>query len=320
MTPSPLVSFIIPVRDDAARLRVCLASIARNVGAATSEIIVADNGSTDASVLVAQQAGARVLRLPGRRVAEVRNVAAAAAKGDVLAFVDADHEIDGAWVASAVAALQQRGVGAAGAPYEAPSNGTWVQRAYDALRKRPTEARDTDWLASGNLAVWRHVFERLGGFDASLETCEDVDFCRRLRAQGYRLLEDPRLRSIHHGDPASLKAVFLSELWRGRDNLRASLRGRVRLRELPSVAIPVADLVLLAAAGLAAFSGVPAVSAAAVAPILGLSMVRALVINQRRPSRTLTGFAQSMAVAVVYDLSRALALVSRPGHHVRRRA
>ncbi len=323
MRAIPTLSFIVPVRDDAARLRRCLQSIERNRGCVPIEIVVADNGSTDGSREVARQAGARVLELPGLRVAALRNAAAAAASGDILAFVDADHEIDATWVVSAVDALQQPEVGAAGASYDAPPDGTWVQRAYDALRRHAPRAADADWLASGNLAVWRRAFDDLRGFDTTLETCEDVDFCRQLRARGYRLVEDPRLRSIHHGDPATLKAVFFSELWRGRDNIRASFRGRMRLRELPSVAIPITDLLLLAGAvvGVATFSlaGLAAATAA-VMPVVALSLARAAMMNRRRESRTPSDFLQLVPIAFVYDVSRALALVARGGHQIRRRA
>src|SRR5262245_53653351 len=133
-TALPKVSFVIPVRDDAGRLARCLASIASNHSQA--EIIVADNGSRDRSPEVAAQAGARVLPLPGLRVAELRNRAAGAASGDILAFVDADHEIAPTWVRAAIEALAPERAGAAGALYTAPPGGTWVQRLYGALRGR----------------------------------------------------------------------------------------------------------------------------------------------------------------------------------------
>jgi GT2 family glycosyltransferase len=323
VTGAPAISFIVPVRDDAARLRRCLQSIATTGARVPCEVIVADNGSIDGSDDVARQAGARVVSLAGMRVAAMRNAAAAAASGDVLAFVDADHEIDAGWAVHALDVLRGPHAGAVGAPYEAPPDGTWVQRAYDRLRRRARRQSDVGWLGSGNIAVRRRVFDELQGFDTTLETCEDVDFCRRLRERGYRLIEDPRLRSIHHGDPASLKALFLGELWRGRDNLRASLRGEFRLRELPSLAIPVADLALLAAAaaGIATFSAAGlAASAAALTPIVGLSLLRASVMSRRRRPASVMGTLQSIPVALVYDVARALALVARGGHQARRRA
>lgn len=81
------VSFIIPVKDDVTRLRSCLDRIIAGTPADTSvEIVVADNGSTDDSADVARGAGAIVLALPGLRLGDLRNRAAAAARGDVLAF------------------------------------------------------------------------------------------------------------------------------------------------------------------------------------------------------------------------------------------
>ena len=323
MSQQPAVSFIIPVRNDAVRLERCLASIRRNPTAARlAEVIVVDNGSADASAVVANAAGARVLLRPGLSVAAMRNDAAASARGTFLAFVDADHEIDAGWLALAIDAMCPHDVGAAGAPYHAPPNGTWVQCAYNGLRSRSSRPSAVDWLASGNLIVRREVFVALGGFDTTLETCEDVDFCRRLRARGCQVISDPRLRSVHFGDPATLAALFRSELWRGRDNLKASLRGRLTAREIPSLAIPVVDLLLLfiSAVGLATLSrpGVTT-SALAMASIVALPSVRTSVMMRRLRTDPM-GRLQVFAVAFVYDAARALARVARTGHDLRRRA
>jgi len=151
--PCPLVSFVIPVRNDAAQLARCLTSIA-NVRYPLSrvEVIVVDNGSTDRTPDVARTLGARVLSLPGLAVAALRNCGAREARGEIIAFVDADHEIGEAWVDSAVETIQRQGAAAAGAPYDAPPQSTWVQAHYDKLRYRRAGVEDVDWLASGNIA------------------------------------------------------------------------------------------------------------------------------------------------------------------------
>ena len=58
------------------------------------------------------------------------------------------------------------------------------------------------------MAMWRDTFMQVGGFDETLETCEDVDLSRRLRAGGMRVLHDPRLRSTHLGDPEAPRKSF----------------------------------------------------------------------------------------------------------------
>jgi GT2 family glycosyltransferase len=321
---APFISFIIPVRDDASRLRRCLERIRVNIYPRERiEVIVVDNGSIDGSCEVARAAGASVLCISHVHVAELRNRGANVARGDILAFVDADHEIDVAWAASAAETLSGPGVGAVGALYHAPPDGTWVQRTYDMLRARTPGCRDANWLGSGNLAVRADAFHRLGGFDRTLETCEDVDLCQRLRAEGYRVMSNDRLRSVHLGDPPTLRALFFSELWRGRDNLRTSLRGPFSWRGLPSIAIPVVDLggLALGALGLlAAPLGGLAITAASLAAIAGLASLRTARMlacgSTVAPARAL----QSFVVACVYDVARAVALVWPASHRMRQAA
>ena len=320
----PNVSFVIPVKNDARRLRNCLASIRRNQFApAAVEIIVADNGSTDATPDVARAAGARVFSWPGLRVSELRNRGAAEARGGILAFVDADHEIASGWMTAAVEALSPDRIGAAGALYTAPNPGTWVQRLYGALRGRTRGSSDVLWLGSGNVAVKRSAFEAVGGFDASLEACEDVDFCQRLRAAGWRIVGDERLESVHLGDPPTLAALFRAERWRGRDNLRVSLRGPLTIGDLPSLMIPIIDL-LAALTMLVAIalwpvvgaphpdgrSGQPADRRPAFVPAAARIVTRA-----GRPGPLIV--LQAFLVAFTYDIARAAALVTRASHHRR---
>jgi glycosyltransferase involved in cell wall biosynthesis len=134
---APRVSFVIPVRDDARRLKRCLTTIRANrYPPDRVEIVVVDNGSLDDSCQVAKQAGANVLVLPGLSVSQLRNRGTEAASGDILAFVDADHEIVPEWLESAAQTMAGPNVVAAGSLYQAPGDSTWVQRAYNLLRRR----------------------------------------------------------------------------------------------------------------------------------------------------------------------------------------
>ena len=316
------ISVIVPVRDDAARLRRCLQSIQRDAPSdGTTDIIVADNGSRDDSPRVAADAGARVLILPDLRVSALRNSAAATASGDVLAFVDADHELAPGWMAAAAESMREPTVAAAGALYVDPPGGTWVQQIYGALRGRTKGRHDTDWLGSGNMIVRKETFERVSGFDISLEACEDVDLCRRLRSAGFRIVADERLRSIHHGDPPTLRALFRAERWRGRDNLRVSLRGPLTLRDLPSLVMPAlmlaSLLAVVAAPVLVAVIGAGGLKLAAGggALIAALAGARAARIIRNLEERSPLSMTRAFAVALVYELARAIAIVTRAPHH-----
>jgi hypothetical protein len=316
------LSFVIPVRNDAAGLQRCLASIRESLKGIHAEIIVGDNGSTDPSAKVAEAAGARVLHLPGRCVAEVRNLAAASAGGELLAFVDADNELAGGWVSAALGAMRDASTIAAGAHYRAPVRATWVQQLYDRLRGHQPGARAVDWLGSGNLVVRRSAFAAIGGFDTALETCEDVDLCQRLIARGGRIMGVDAMVSVHHGDPRTLGALFRGELWRGRDNLRVSLRVPLTLRALPGVAIPVLTLVGLgiAAVGMALLRwGSWPLVVAGFTSVVALSVPHAVLVTSRTPAseRGLVPGARTLVFSVVYNVARALALVVRAGHRTR---
>ena len=321
MIPAPSVSFVIPVRNDAARLRVCLEAIRGGIPPNVDvEIVVADNGSTDDSARVAREAGATVLTLPNLRVGDLRNHAAGVSKGDILAFVDADNRIVPGWIAAALDALGDPAVAAVGAPYHSPSPGTWVQRLYDRLRRHPTSREAVDWLGSGNMAVRRSAFEAVGGFDASLETCEDVDLCRKLRRSGYTLLADHGMKNVHFGDPHTLGEVFYGELWRGRDNIRVSLRPPLAGRTLVSAAVPLTNLAAAGAilGGLAAGPDLGFTAAASAAVYLaGVVGLRASVMTR---DAGLRDWPKACAVAAAYEAGRALALTGPFGYRRRRRA
>jgi GT2 family glycosyltransferase len=314
------VTFIVPVRNDAVRLERCLESLRAAAAAISHEIIVMDHGSTDNSADVARRLGARSVTRETGNVAALRNEGATLSAAPAIAFVDADHQVSGGWLAAALEGLKQPGVGAVGAPYHAPPNGTWVQRTYDGFRRHPTRNESAEWFGAGNLVVRRDAFKAAGGFDVRFESCEDVDLCFRLREAGWRLLCVPAMHSVHHGDPPTLRRLFLSELWRGRDNLRVSMRGPWSRRNLVSMMIPVVQLaafgtlVLSLATGHSSRVVISLVAAAAIVALVTLKAVW-LVWNSRPPNRV--GLPAAILVAATFDAGRALALVARAGHHRR---
>ncbi len=97
MSDSLRISVVIPVRDDASMLKVCLAALSAQRRPA-DEIVVVDNGSTDDSAAIAVAHGARVITEP---IAGIPRAAAAGydvAVGDVIARLDADSRPDPCWI------------------------------------------------------------------------------------------------------------------------------------------------------------------------------------------------------------------------------
>jgi hypothetical protein len=255
-----------------------------------------------------------VLSLPGVKVGELRNRAAAAARANVLAFVDADHELGEGWLGAALESIRLPGVGAVGAPYATPTSPSWVQRIYRGFRRHEAGIHDVEWLGAGNMVVRRDLFEAVGGFDVSLEACEDVDLCQRVKRAGFRVLGDSRLLSVHYGDPQTLKSLFLSELWRGRDNVRVTLRGPRTLRNLASAVVPAIELVALALGAVSLLAGLWRAALLSLMIVVGLVVLRTAQIYRRLVDRRNGDAIRAFAVVCAYDLGRALALIARVPH------
>ncbi|MFT4469374.1 glycosyltransferase family 2 protein [Arthrobacter sulfonylureivorans] len=100
----PSLSVVIPVLDDAAALAECLALLARQTRPA-DEVIVVDNGCSDSSVQVALDAGARVVREPGRGIPAAAATGYDAAAGEVIVRCDADTRPPEDWLARIGAAF-----------------------------------------------------------------------------------------------------------------------------------------------------------------------------------------------------------------------
>src|SRR4051812_30309792 len=94
------VSIVIPVYNEAAHLGACLEAISRQT-VQPHEVIVVDNNSTDASVVVAQGFDfVRLVHESKQGVIHARTNGVDAVTGDIIARIDADTIVDPTWVAS----------------------------------------------------------------------------------------------------------------------------------------------------------------------------------------------------------------------------
>ena len=102
--PSPTVSVVIPVKNDAALLERCLAALnAQTV--LPLEVIVVDNGSTDDSARIAALGGARVISHPDGFIPAVAAAGLDEGRGDILARLDADCVPPATWIESIAASM-----------------------------------------------------------------------------------------------------------------------------------------------------------------------------------------------------------------------
>lgn len=232
-------SVIIPAKNEAKYIGMCLDSL--NMMDATDitfEIIVVDNGSTDKTVEIAKAKGATVYEKPELTISALRNYGAAMAVGNILAFLDSDCTVDSRWLKNALIYENKDKIISFGSPAILPENSTWVQRSWFAIRAKKSTVEEVEWLESANVFVQRRAFLAVGGFDETLITCEDYDLSARLKVMG-QLLCDNRIVAIHHREPATIGEFFRKEKWRGKSNFAGIIRHGIRLKEMPSLILPL---------------------------------------------------------------------------------
>ncbi|MBI4260080.1 MAG: glycosyltransferase family 2 protein [Actinobacteria bacterium] len=159
--PSTVATTVImPAHNEAAVIADVIRRVRRAVGAG-AEILVVDDGSTDDTAAVAEEAGARVIRRPycfGNGSAVKAGVRAA--QGDRIVLIDADGQHDPAQIPELLAALDEYDmVVAARAPDSHASRGRRLaNKVFNGLASHLTKKKIED-LTSGYRAVRRHVIE-----------------------------------------------------------------------------------------------------------------------------------------------------------------
>jgi GT2 family glycosyltransferase len=188
--PEARISVIIPHLDDLEGLQGCVACLeAQTLGRDRFEIVVADNGSQATLAEIAAAApGARIVRIAERGAGPARNGGVRASRHEVLAFTDSDCRPEPAWLEAGLKALATADL-AGGAVRVAvpdpsrptPSEAFEVVFAFD--NRRNVEKKR--FSVTANLMTTRALFEAVGGFRKNVP--EDLDWCRRAWAMGYRL-------------------------------------------------------------------------------------------------------------------------------------
>lgn len=185
----PKVSVVIPHYRDVENLKICLHALeAQSYPRDAFEIIVADNGSPEAEAVRAAAGDARLVIARERGAGPARNAGAAAARGEMLAFIDSDCVPQPQWLAEGVAALSRFDFagGRVTVLIADPRRMTAVE-AFEKVFAFDNEAYVTKkgFTGSGNLFCPRALFEKVGGFRVGVS--EDVEWSHRATAAGFRL-------------------------------------------------------------------------------------------------------------------------------------
>lgn len=178
----PLISVVIPARDEERYIGRCIASvIAAAIRAGVEiEIIVVLNRCTDQTETIARSAGARIVKEDAKNLSRIRNAGAEQARGKILVTVDADSRMSARMLLDIVSLLQSgRYIG--GGVLILPERWS-LGIILTGLLLTPIVIRHG--IAAGVFFCSLEDFKAIGGFNEKIHSAEDIDFAKRLKAHG----------------------------------------------------------------------------------------------------------------------------------------
>ena len=242
--PHPKVSILIPTRDKADLLQTCVDSILQKTSYRNYEIIIIDNGSCESKTLRLfdqwRSRGITIVRdARPFNYSALNNHAASLASGELLCLMNNDIEIiTPDWLEEMVSFASQAEIGAVGARLWYPDYtiqhagvivglGGVAGHAFVNLKLgdpgyfgRAIVHQSYSAVTGACLVIRKAVFDEVGGLNEALAIAfNDVDFCLRVRAAGYRNVWTPYAQMFHHEsasrgieDTPSKVARFESEM------------------------------------------------------------------------------------------------------------
>jgi GT2 family glycosyltransferase len=219
----PLLSIIIPNKDETETLRTCLRSIREKSSYQNYEILILENNSTSSEIFhyykeLSQDPRVRLLRYKGTfNYAAINNFGARHAKGRYLLFLNNDVEvITPDWLEEMLSICERKEVGAVGVKLIYPDH--TIQHAgcivglggiaghlfvnmpaeRSGYLHKASLLQDLSAVTAACMLTERRAFEAVGGFTEELAVAfNDVDYCLKLREKGYLVVYDPYVQLYH---------------------------------------------------------------------------------------------------------------------------
>ena len=215
MNVKPLVSIIIPVKNEERTIEKCLRSL-QALNYPTYEIIVVNDGSTDSTGEILKNFPAvTVITTEGIGPSAARNLAIERSTGEYLAFTDGDCIIHPEWLNELLPHFTDETIMGVGGDQLCPEDEIpFGKDVHDFMKlisfssdylKTSTAVMKVKHNPTCNMMYRRKAFAIQEGFKKNLWPCEDLEFDYRLIRAGYTLIFTPHA-IVYHYRPKSLSA------------------------------------------------------------------------------------------------------------------
>ena len=213
----PFVSIIIPAYNAESTLALCLESI-RSLDYPNDkhEVLVVDNGSIDSSIQIARKYGATILYETSIKSSyAARNKGITAAKGDLIAFTDADCIVSPGWLTHLVKEWDDASIGCFAGEIEAYQPDNFIEIFSDRqgiLRQKGTlSCTYLPYTQTANSAYRREVFEKVGLFIPEMTSGGDGEIAWRMQKKlglGIKFIPEALVYHKHRTSLAGLYRQF----------------------------------------------------------------------------------------------------------------
>ena len=197
LPPAPRVSVVVASYNGGATLKICLESLL-HLNYPDYEVILVDDGSTDASPAIAAQFPTvrNIRHQKNQGLSVARNTGIEAATGEIIAFTDSDCRADEDWLYYLVGDMLSSPYTGMGGHNFLPPDDASTAACVMASPGGPAHVMLNDRLAEHipgcNMAFYRSALQMVGGFDPVYwKAGDDVDICWRLQQKGYRIGFNP---------------------------------------------------------------------------------------------------------------------------------
>lgn len=180
------ISVVIPAYNEEKYISGTIDSI-KKLTLIPDEILIIDGGSTDKTKAIAEKMGARVVTVPHRGIGFARQRGLEEARGDIVAFTDADTVVPPHWTTKIVETLSRDGVSGVYSGYFVPRG--WLPYLIFINFIQPIYQVFFQWIGhpvcpGQNMAFWKQKALEAGGYPSDFKIIEDQEMGRRLRTVG----------------------------------------------------------------------------------------------------------------------------------------
>jgi len=205
----PLVSIVVGVRNMESTIGRCIESLLAQ-DYPTKEIIIINDGSTDKTPQIIQQYPVRLINIEKKGISHARNLGFLQAKGDYVAYTDADCTVVPKWLSVMMPHFQDSAVALVGGITIFQTDGS-ISSLYRQLefekRNENVSQGEVNWAGGPGCIFRKKVLDEIGGFNPKWEHGEDAEISFMIAEKGYKIIKEPDAISYHNPEKGFKKLI-----------------------------------------------------------------------------------------------------------------